>query len=120
MFTYQRLCGLSSRIAVLAQFVNLYVFGMDIPDHFLNNQINPDLKLPPSQFVSGSHGLLCSLDSLPPELHLVRGARRTVTGISRTYTVSLRLRGCRSRSRRYFFEAPHGYGRLSVRLKTAV
>lgn len=33
------------------------------------------------------------------------GARRTVTGVGRTYTVGLRLRGCRSRSRRYCFEA---------------
>ena len=38
-----------------------------------------------------------------------RGARRTVTGIiGRTYTVGLRLRECRSRSRRFFFRGLHG------------
>ena len=34
-----------------------------------------------------------------------RGVHRTVTGISRTYTVGLRLREYCSRSRRFFFEA---------------
>ena len=36
---------------------------------------------------------------------LSRGARRTVMGISCTYTVGLWLRGCCSRSHKYFFEA---------------
>ena len=35
----------------------------------------------------------------------LRGARRTITGIGHTHTEGLWLRGCRSRSRRYFFKA---------------
>ena len=40
-----------------------------------------------------------------PGQGITRGARRTVTGGGRTYTVGLRLRECRSHSRRHCFEA---------------
>ena len=43
----------------------------------------------------------------------IRGARRTVTGVGRTHTVGLRLRGCCSRSRRYFVKACKGNCKLT-------